>query len=175
MQLTLLIHSGGEEWDNQEVLAVLLHPSAVSPTLYQAVFAQHMTLHGRGDDFFDPRAWIDWLDELSDPDATLLRADGLAADVVSLARDQRMARLLLRQTFGNVVALAHPDSKAADPTWECVDIRAVADIPQPVSLADVKANPTLAAMALVANSRLSVQPVTEAEWAEVCRMGGWRG
>ena len=78
MQLTLLIHSGGEEWDNQEVLAALLHPSAVSPALYHAVFAQHMTLHGRGDDFFDPRAWIDWLDELSDPDTTLLRADGLA-------------------------------------------------------------------------------------------------
>ena len=78
MQLTLLIHSGGEEWDNQEVLAALLHPRAVSPTLYQAVFAQHMTLHGRGDDFFDPRAWIDWLDEYGDPDTILIRADGLA-------------------------------------------------------------------------------------------------
>lgn len=74
-----------------------------------------------------------------------------------------------------VSALAHPDLTADNPTWECVDIRAVADMPQAVSLADVKANPKLAGMALVANSRLSVQPVTEAEWAEVCRMGGWRG
>ena len=76
MQLTLLIHSGGEEWDNQEVLAALLHPDAVSPTIYQAVFAQHMTLTGHGDAFFDPRGWIDWLEELSDPDTTLIRADG---------------------------------------------------------------------------------------------------
>jgi predicted RNA-binding protein with PUA-like domain len=74
-----------------------------------------------------------------------------------------------------VAALAHPDSTADNPTWECVDIRAVADMPNPVPLADVKTNPLLAKMALVSNSRLSVQPVTEAEWAEVCRMGGWRG
>ena len=91
MQLTLIIHSGGEEWDNQEVLAALLHPSAVSPALYQAVFAQHMTLYGRGDDFFDPRAWIDWLDELSDPDTILMRADGLAPIALPLAMRLRFS------------------------------------------------------------------------------------
>lgn len=74
-----------------------------------------------------------------------------------------------------VAATAHADSTAGNPTWECVDIRAVADMPQPVGLAAIKANPKLASMALVANSRLSVQPVTDAEWAEVCAMGGWRG
>lgn len=84
MQLTLLIHTGGEEWDSQEVLAALLHSSAVSPTLYQVVFAQQMTLTGHGDDFFDPRAWIDWLHELGDPDTTLIRADGLAPVALSL-------------------------------------------------------------------------------------------
>ena len=46
------------------------------------------------------------------------------------------------------------------------------DMPKPVTLAAAKANPKLADMALVNNSRLSVQPVTAAEWAEVCRMGG---
>jgi len=66
----------------------------------------------------------------------------------------------------------HPDSTTDDPRWECVDIRAVEDMPNPVSLKDVKANPKLAEMSLVTSMRLSVQPVTEAEWIEVCRMGG---
>ncbi|MFM2279260.1 MAG: hypothetical protein RLZZ444_1491 [Pseudomonadota bacterium] len=71
-----------------------------------------------------------------------------------------------------VCALAHPDSTADNPTWECVDIRAVCDMPKPVSLADVKANPALSEMSLVKSMRLSVQPVTEDEYREVCRMGG---
>jgi predicted RNA-binding protein with PUA-like domain len=45
-------------------------------------------------------------------------------------------------------------------------------MPKPVTLKDVKANPKLAGMSLVTSMRLSVQPVTEAEWLEVCRMGG---
>lgn len=73
-----------------------------------------------------------------------------------------------------VAALAHVDSTADNPTWECVDIRAVAAMPTPVALSAIKANPKLASMALVANSRLSVQPVTQAEWAEVCAMGGYK-
>ena len=72
-----------------------------------------------------------------------------------------------------VCALSHPDSTAGeDPRWDCVDIRAVRDMPKPVSLKDVKANPKLANMSLVTSMRLSVQPVTEEEWIEVCRMGG---
>ncbi|AMM83639.1 EVE domain-containing protein [Martelella sp. AD-3] len=71
-----------------------------------------------------------------------------------------------------VCALAHHDSTTDDPRWECVDIRAVADMPKPVTLKDVKANPKLAEMALVTSMRLSVQPVKEDEWLEVCRMGG---
>ncbi|MFC5384895.1 EVE domain-containing protein [Aquamicrobium segne] len=71
-----------------------------------------------------------------------------------------------------VCALAHPDSTTDDPRWECVDIRYVREMPKPVSLADVKANPRLTDMALVRLGRLSVQPVTRAEWEEVCRMGG---
>ena len=71
-----------------------------------------------------------------------------------------------------VCALIHPDSTTDDERWECVDVKAVMDMPQPVSLADVKANPKLAKMSLVTSMRLSVQPVLPEEWFEVCRMGG---
>jgi predicted RNA-binding protein with PUA-like domain len=46
-------------------------------------------------------------------------------------------------------------------------------MPRPVSLAEIKAEPRLAQMALVRTSRLSVQPVTPAEWSVVCEMGGY--
>jgi predicted RNA-binding protein with PUA-like domain len=74
-----------------------------------------------------------------------------------------------------VIAEAHPDSKADDPRWECVDIKAVAPLPEPVSLDACKAEPRLADMVLVNNSRLSVQPVTAEEWRVVCEMGGYEG
>jgi predicted RNA-binding protein with PUA-like domain len=74
-----------------------------------------------------------------------------------------------------VSALAHPDSTADDPRWECVDVRAVAPFPRPVTLDACKSEPRLADMVLVRNSRLSVQPVTEAEWRVVCEMGGYPG
>lgn len=71
-----------------------------------------------------------------------------------------------------VCGLAHPDSTTDDPRWECVDIRAVKPVPSPPTLEEIKANPKLAEMILVNNSRLSVQPVSADEWQEVCRMGG---
>jgi predicted RNA-binding protein with PUA-like domain len=74
-----------------------------------------------------------------------------------------------------VCALAHQDTTTDDNRWECVDLRAVMAMPRPVTLEEIKANPALARMALVSNSRLSVQPVLEAEWYEVCRMGGLDG
>jgi predicted RNA-binding protein with PUA-like domain len=45
-------------------------------------------------------------------------------------------------------------------------------MPKPVTLKDVKANEKLSKMSLVTSMRLSVQPVTDEEWLEVCRMGG---
>ncbi|MBC7157372.1 MAG: EVE domain-containing protein [Rhodobacteraceae bacterium] len=74
-----------------------------------------------------------------------------------------------------VCAPAHPDPSTDDPRWECVDIRAVRALPRPVTLEACKAEPRLAGMVLVTNSRLSVQPVTEAEWAVICEMGGLDG
>ncbi|EEW58176.1 MAG: EVE domain-containing protein [Tritonibacter mobilis] len=70
-----------------------------------------------------------------------------------------------------VCAEVHPDSKTDDPRWECVDIKAIRAFAQPVSLDQIKSNPTLENMVLVKNSRLSVQPVTEDEWNEICKMG----
>ena len=74
-----------------------------------------------------------------------------------------------------VVKEAHPDSTDGTGQWECVDVAAVKELPQPVTLAEIKATPALKAMVLVRNSRLSVQPVTEAEWRKVCAMGGLAG
>jgi len=69
-----------------------------------------------------------------------------------------------------VCALAHPDSTTDDERWECVDIKAVSTLPKPVTLDMCKAEPRLADMVLVNNTRLSVQPVTEAEWNVVLEM-----
>ena len=69
-----------------------------------------------------------------------------------------------------VIAAAHPDS--TDSAWRAVDVAAVRALPTPVGLDRIKANPRLARMALVRISRLSVQPVAEAEWRIVCQVGG---
>jgi len=71
-----------------------------------------------------------------------------------------------------ICAEAHPDSTTDDARWECVDIRALRPLPRAVTLDAIKAEPRLAEMVLVKNSRLSVQPVTEEEWRIVCAMGG---
>lgn len=71
-----------------------------------------------------------------------------------------------------VVSEAHPDSTANDPKWECVDIRAVRKLPRPVTLDEAKAEPRLKDMVLVNNSRLSVQPVTDEEWAVIMELSG---
>ncbi len=70
-----------------------------------------------------------------------------------------------------VAAEAHPD--ATDPTgvWVAPDLRTVRPFARPVRLAEIKADPALAAMVLVRNSRLSVQPVTAAEWRRICTLG----
>jgi len=69
-----------------------------------------------------------------------------------------------------VIAEAHPES--TDAAWRAVDVAAVKPLPKPVSLEEVKADRRLAGMALVRLPRLSVQPVSEAEWRLICGMGG---
>ncbi|MEX2518677.1 MAG: EVE domain-containing protein [Paracoccaceae bacterium] len=72
-----------------------------------------------------------------------------------------------------VSALSAPDSTTEDARWDCVHIRAVAPMPNPVTLEMCKAEPRLKDMILVNNTRLSVQPVSEAEWTVVCEIGGY--
>ena len=71
-----------------------------------------------------------------------------------------------------VITKAHPDSTTDDDRWECVDIKAVAPFSKPVTLDMIKTDGRLDGMTLVRNSRLSVQPVSEEEWAIVCHLGG---
>ncbi len=71
-----------------------------------------------------------------------------------------------------IIRTFYPDPSDETGKFGMVDVRAKAPLPKPVSLAAIKAEPRLAKMALVTNSRLSVQPVTDAEWEIVCGMGG---
>ena len=63
-----------------------------------------------------------------------------------------------------------PESDPASPTWYVVDLRAVAPLTRPVTLAEIKAHKALAQMALVRIGRLSVTPVRSAEWDMICTL-----
>lgn len=71
-----------------------------------------------------------------------------------------------------VVALWSPDPNDAKGTYGAVTLKAVEKLPRAVSLAEIKADPRLAEMVLVKNSRLSVQPVSDEEWSMVRALGG---
>ena len=78
--------------------------------------------------------------------------------------------------IAEVLAEAHPDPTAAKgEPWVAVDLKAVEPLPKPVTLAAIKADKSLKDMALAKYGRLSVQPVTPAEWKAVCKMGGVKG
>lgn len=72
-----------------------------------------------------------------------------------------------------VVREAYPDPTDGTGRWVCVDVKAVAPLPKPVTLATIKSDPALSDLALVRQSRLSVMPVSEAHWARLCALGGW--
>ncbi|BAE52979.1 EVE domain-containing protein [Paramagnetospirillum magneticum] len=71
-----------------------------------------------------------------------------------------------------VVREAYPDPTAEDPRWMCPDLKAVAPLARPVTLAEIKADPRLAELPLLRQSRLSVCPVDEASWRLLCDLGG---
>ena len=77
--------------------------------------------------------------------------------------------------IAEVIRESYKDPTDADGKFLAVDVKAVEPLPKPVTLADIKAEPRLKDMALVKYSRLSVQPVTAAEWKIVCHMGGKKG
>jgi predicted RNA-binding protein with PUA-like domain len=70
-----------------------------------------------------------------------------------------------------VVKAAYPDPTDASGVFVCVDFTAEKPLARPVTLAEIKADPALKDMVLVKNARLSVQPVTDAEWRAVSAMG----
>ena len=75
--------------------------------------------------------------------------------------------------LAEVAAEAYPDPTAeGDPRWVVVDLVPVAALPKPVTLATMKADEALSGMAVVKKSRLSVTPVSEAEYRRVLALGG---
>ena len=73
--------------------------------------------------------------------------------------------------IAQVVKEAYQDPTTDDTNWVVVDVKPYKTLAKPVSLATIKADPRLQQMALVRLGRLSVQPVTEAEWNIVMQYG----
>src|SRR3954465_10596793 len=71
-----------------------------------------------------------------------------------------------------VIGEYQPDPTDETGKFGLVVVKAAKDMPKPVTLAEVKANPKLKDMSLVTSFRLSVQPVRENEWQIICKMGG---
>jgi predicted RNA-binding protein with PUA-like domain len=70
-----------------------------------------------------------------------------------------------------VIKEYYPDHTDESGKFGMVDVKAVKAFPKPVTLDEIKKQPGLEKMILVNNSRLSVQPVTDEEWAIICKMG----
>lgn len=73
-----------------------------------------------------------------------------------------------------VIGEHRPDPTDEKGKFGLVVIEAVEDMPNPVTLADIKAEPRLSESMLLRMSRLSVQPVRDAEWKLICKMGGMK-
>ncbi len=71
-----------------------------------------------------------------------------------------------------IIKTYYPDHTDETGKFGMVDVKAVKALKQPVTLAEIKAEPRLKDMVLVNNSRLSVQPVTDEEWRIVLEMAG---
>ena len=79
-----------------------------------------------------------------------------------------------RQAVGlaEITSAPYADPAAGDPKLVVVDLKPLRRLPQPVTLAAVKADPEFADFALVRQSRLSVVPATDAQWTRLLRMAG---
>jgi predicted RNA-binding protein with PUA-like domain len=71
-----------------------------------------------------------------------------------------------------IISPYRPDPSDKTGVFGLVDVNAIAPLPKPVTLADCRTEAKLAKMALLHYPRLSVQPVADAEWAFICRLGG---
>lgn len=70
-----------------------------------------------------------------------------------------------------VVKEAYHDATAAEGDWSCVDLERLKPLPLPVTLAAIKADPSLADIALIKQSRLSVMPITVEEYERILTLG----
>jgi predicted RNA-binding protein with PUA-like domain len=73
--------------------------------------------------------------------------------------------------IARVARESYPDPTSEDPGWVAVDLAPVRRLSAPVSLAAIKAEPRLAGLALVRQSRLSVMPIRRAEFERILRLG----
>lgn len=76
---------------------------------------------------------------------------------------------LAREAYQDPTATADQAKRA----WVCVDLRTLAAMPRPVTLAQMKADPALDDLPLLRQSRLSVAPVSDLHWWHICKLGGW--
>ena len=77
--------------------------------------------------------------------------------------------------IAKAVSDAYPDPEDASGKYVAVDIAPVGRLPRPVTLPQIKATAAFKTFPLVRNARLSVMPVTDAEWARIERMAGKGG
>lgn len=77
--------------------------------------------------------------------------------------------------IAQVLREAYPDPSDRAKRFVAVDVAPVRRLKQPVALATIKATPALSGMAMFRQFRLSVSPVTEAEWRTICGLGGEGG
>lgn len=102
-----------------------------------------------------------------------------------LAKQQLMAMKLGEQAFFyhsnagkeivgvvEIIKLFYPDPSDESGKFGMVDVRAVKPLKTPVTLAQLKADPAFAELALIRQSRLSVMPITDEFWAAICALGG---
>lgn len=73
--------------------------------------------------------------------------------------------------IATVAREAYPDPTATEGDWSCVDLAPVKPLAEPVTLAQIKADPALADFALIKKSRLSVVPLTAAHFARILKLG----
>ena len=67
---------------------------------------------------------------------------------------------------------AYPDPTAEEGDWSCVDLKPVRALKMPVTLDLIKVDPNLSEIALIRQSRLSVMPLTDAEFTRIAKLGG---
>ena len=74
--------------------------------------------------------------------------------------------------IAKVAREAYPDPTADEPGWDCVDLAPVKALKNPVTLEEIKGVPALKNVALLKQSRLSVMPLTDAEYGAIVKLGG---